>query len=84
MDHVRRMCKSLHGMQKEKELFLQYGHDMDEYIEMALKQQETGGLLCKKCNKLSCTIELMQTRSADEGMTAFVVCACCQHRRLFL
>ena len=86
MDHVRHMCTSLHGQQKEQELFDQYGQDMDEYIEQTLNAQEEQGLqglLCKSCKRYSCTIQLLQTRSADEGMTAFIVCGKCQFRRLF-
>ena len=85
MDHVRQICSNLHGSEYEQNLYTMHGHDMDEYIEMALQppQAETG-YTCKKCKQKSCSIQLFQTRSADEGMTPYVVCARCHHKRPFV
>ena len=35
---------------------------------------------CFKCHKRRCTIEIIQTRSADEGATTFVNCVVCKHQ----
>jgi DNA-directed RNA polymerase subunit M/transcription elongation factor TFIIS len=34
---------------------------------------------CFKCHKRRCTIEIIQTRSADEAATTFVNCVVCGH-----
>jgi DNA-directed RNA polymerase subunit M/transcription elongation factor TFIIS len=34
---------------------------------------------CYKCHKRRCTIEIIQTRSADEAATTFVNCVVCGH-----
>ena len=34
--------------------------------------------LCKNCKKRRCTINQMQTRSADEPMTVFITCQNCK------
>lgn len=49
---------------------------------------KTGGtttdlLQCSKCKKKNCTYNQMQTRSADEPMTTFVLCNECGHRWKF-
>ena len=83
VEHVRTMCKQLHGHEKEQDLYARYGSDIDEYIEISLQQQQTSGLLCRACTSKHCTIQLLQTRAADEGMTAYIVCPDCGARRLF-
>lgn len=49
---------------------------------------KTGGtqtdlLQCDKCKKKNCTYNQVQTRSADEPMTTFVLCNECGHRWKF-
>lgn len=41
---------------------------------------KTDLLKCGKCNKRNCTYNQLQTRSADEPMTTFVMCNECGHR----
>jgi DNA-directed RNA polymerase subunit M/transcription elongation factor TFIIS len=78
------MCQELHGKARELQLFQQYGHDVDYYIEKSLQPPESGGgYTCKKCKGTQGVVQLLQTRSADEGMTAYIVCPECNHRRLF-
>ena len=74
----------MHGEELEAKLHQQYGSDLDEYIYNACREQSgTRGLLCTKCQAKSAVVEMLQTRSADEGMTAFLVCQKCGHRRHF-
>ncbi|GAB0095750.1 Transcription elongation factor S-II [Sergentomyia squamirostris] len=44
---------------------------------------ETDLLKCGKCKKRNCTYNQIQTRSADEPMTTFVLCNECGHRWKF-
>lgn len=44
---------------------------------------ETDLLKCGKCKKRNCTYNQLQTRSADEPMTTFVMCNECGHRWKF-
>lgn len=44
---------------------------------------ETDLLKCGKCKKRNCTYNQIQTRSADEPMTTFVLCNSCGHRWKF-
>ncbi|XP_054791724.1 transcription elongation factor TFIIS-like [Prosopis cineraria] len=43
----------------------------------------TDQFFCKKCGKRECTYYQMQTRSADEPMTAYVTCVACNNRWKF-
>ena len=44
---------------------------------------KTDLLKCGKCKKRDCTYNQLQTRSADEPMTTFVMCNSCGHRWKF-
>lgn len=44
---------------------------------------ETDMFVCSKCKSNNCTYNQVQTRSADEPMTTFVVCNNCGHRWKF-
>lgn len=44
---------------------------------------KTGLLKCGKCKQRNCTYNQMQTRSADEPMTTFVLCNVCGNRWKF-
>lgn len=44
---------------------------------------KTDLLKCGKCKKRNCTYNQIQTRSADEPMTTFVLCISCGHRWKF-
>lgn len=44
---------------------------------------KTDMLKCGKCKKRNCTYNQLQTRSADEPMTTFVLCNECGHRWKF-
>lgn len=52
--------------------------------QMATVQGTNTDLLkCGKCKKRNCTYNQIQTRSADEPMTTFVLCNACGHRWKF-
>jgi DNA-directed RNA polymerase subunit M/transcription elongation factor TFIIS len=80
MENARRVCKSIVGEQAEQTLFEQHGHDVDEYIDRACSRP-ADGLRCAHCKTNSGRVEMLQTRAADEGMTAFFVCGKCGLRR---
>ena len=44
---------------------------------------KTAALKCGKCKKRNCTYNQLQTRSADEPMTTFVLCNECGNRWKF-
>ena len=49
--------------------------------QLAIKEgTKTDLLKCGKCKKNNCTYHQMQTRSADEPMTTFVLCNECGNR----
>lgn len=55
-----------------------------EEHQMAVTSGTTTDLLkCGKCGKRNCTYNQVQTRSADEPMTTFVLCNSCGHRWKF-
>ena len=84
MQQARNICRHVHGVDKEASLHAQYGADLDEYVYHACNEAGGGGgILCKQCKTNSAVVEMLQTRSGDEGMTAFVVCQKCRHRRHF-
>jgi len=52
--------------------------------QLAIKEgTKTDLLKCGKCKKNNCTYNQLQTRSADEPMTTFVMCNECGHRWKF-
>jgi len=81
MENARRVCKDIVGEQAEETLFEQHGHDVDEYIDRACNRP-ADGMRCAQCKTNSGRVEMLQTRSADEGMTAFFVCSKCGLRRI--
>lgn len=52
--------------------------------QLAIAQgTQTDLLKCGRCRKRNCTYNQIQTRSADEPMTTFVLCNACGHRWKF-
>ena len=82
MEHARNVCRMYRGVDAEARLYQEHGYDIDKYID-AVGKEPSKGLMCKKCNKNTAAIELYQTRSADEGMTAYIVCSACRHKAVF-
>lgn len=63
----------------------------DKFVKEAINDAQlatvqgthTDLLKCGKCRKRNCTYNQIQTRSADEPMTTFVLCNSCGHRWKF-
>ena len=72
------------GTTNEQQLFNEHGNDVDCYVYEVLKsvfvKDENTGAKCAKCDKFAVVIQLKQTRSADEGMTAIGHCTNCGHK----
>jgi DNA-directed RNA polymerase subunit M/transcription elongation factor TFIIS len=49
-------------------------------LQLEVPHDLRGGMQCRKCGSHDLNVEMRQTRSADEGMTAFITCAGCGHR----
>lgn len=49
-------------------------------LQLEVPHDLRGGMQCRKCGSHDLNVEMRQTRSADEGMTAFVTCAGCGHK----
>ena len=82
MQQARHICRETRGHEIEAQLWQAHGKDLDEYIYHACGADgAAAGLRCHRCGQDRATIEMLQTRSADEGMTAFLVCSACLHRR---
>ena len=62
----------------EQRIFTKCQGDVDSYIKDVLlamyDHQNAQGGVCKYCKQKTVTIALLQTRSADEGMTAHATC----------
>ena len=82
MDHARHVLREYAGKEREQQIYLAHCNDLDAYINAAC-EAPVQGLQCSRCKQYHAAIELLQTRSADEGMTAFVVCSTCGHRTKF-
>ena len=82
MELARDVCRQLVGQERELDLWQCHQHDIDKYIHHACKLQAgSNGLQCWGCSSQSVVVQMLQTRSADEGMTAFLVCLACKRRK---
>ena len=64
-----------------REKFVKEGIDSSRLAQV--EGTKTDLLKCGKCQKRNCTYNQIQTRSADEPMTTFVLCNECGHRWKF-
>ena len=63
---------------KQREAYVKEGIDAAQLAKV--QGTKTDLLKCGKCNKRNCTYNQIQTRSADEPMTTFVLCNECGNR----
>lgn len=82
MELARAVLRRTIGVNAEACVFKKYSSDLDAYIEAACSRP-CGGMTCPRCTEKSARIEMLQTRSADEGMTPYLVCTLCTHRSTF-
>jgi len=68
-------------VKKEREKFTKEAIDSAQLSQV--QGTKTDLLKCGKCNKRNCTYNQIQTRSADEPMTTFVLCNECGNRWKF-
>ena len=62
----------------QREKFVKEGIDNSRLAQV--EGTKTDLLKCGKCGKRNCTYNQIQTRSADEPMTTFVLCNECGNR----
>jgi len=68
-------------VKNQRQAFIKEGIDASR---LAIREgTKTDLLKCGKCHKKNCTYNQLQTRSADEPMTTFVMCNECGHRWKF-
>lgn len=65
-------------VKKQREAFVKEGIDASQLAHV--QGTHTDLLKCGKCGKRNCTYNQIQTRSADEPMTTFVMCNECGNR----
>lgn len=65
-------------VKKQREEFVKAG--IDSSMLAKVEGTKTSDLKCGKCGKRNCTYNQLQTRSADEPMTTFVMCNECGNR----
>lgn len=68
-------------VKKEREKFVKEG--INDSQLSTVQGTKTSLLKCQKCQKRDCTYSQIQTRSADEPMTTFVLCNNCGNRWKF-
>lgn len=82
MQLARDVCRQLYGPDQELKLWETYGADANEYIHHACStDRHADGLECPYCHARTAVVEMLQTRSADEGMSAFLACKTCHKRK---
>jgi len=68
-------------VKSQREQFVKDGINDSQLAQV--QGTKTSLLKCNKCGKRDCTYSQVQTRSADEPMTTFVVCNACGNRWKF-
>merc|ERR1712098_964612 len=68
-------------IRKQRDKFVKDG--INDSRLAAVEGTKTDSLKCGKCGKRNCTYNQLQTRSADEPMTTFVLCNECGNRWKF-
>merc|ERR1712029_613637 len=68
-------------VKKQREAFIKEGIDSAQLAQV--EGTKCSDMKCGKCGKRNCTYNQLQTRSADEPMTTFVMCNECGNRWKF-
>jgi len=68
-------------VKKQREAFIKQGIDDAQLAKV--EGTKSSDMKCGKCGKRNCTYNQLQTRSADEPMTTFVMCNECGNRWKF-
>merc|ERR1719510_2458020 len=68
-------------VKRQREAFVKEGIDAAQLAKV--EGTKSSDLKCGKCGKRNCTYNQLQTRSADEPMTTFVMCNECGNRWKF-
>ena len=69
-------------VKKQREAYIKEGIDASRLA--TIQGTKSSDLKCGKCGLRNCTYNQLQTRSADEPMTTFVMCNECGNRYTFV
>ena len=69
-------------VKKQREAYIKEGIDASRLA--VIQGTKSSDLKCGKCGLRNCTYNQLQTRSADEPMTTFVMCNECGNRYTFV
>jgi len=79
--HPRVTARISVGIVAESQMWEAHGDDIDAYINAVCSGVASAeGIACPKCKSTSTRVDMLQTRSADEGMSAFLVCTACSFK----
>jgi DNA-directed RNA polymerase subunit M/transcription elongation factor TFIIS len=68
-------------MDKESSVAVGEGSDDDDSSTASSEDEEYNGMFtCMRCKSKKTTFYLLQTRSADEPMTAYITCISCGNK----
>ena len=83
MDQTRQRARRYLRADDEHGCFDACGGCVDLYIDLVMRATgslEQAGAKCRFCGKNTAVVQLLQTRAADEGMTAIATCNACKKR----
>ena len=69
-------------VKKQREAYIKEGIDASRLA--VIQGTKSSDLKCGKCGLRNCTYNQLQTRSADEPMTTFVMCNECGNRYTYV
>lgn len=78
-DHLVRGTVVQRVRETEDERRNLFARMLEEKYE-SIRSKEDSSVKCRRCNSTEILVEQKQTRSADEGMSVYCVCATCNNR----